>query len=58
MNYTMYLVVTMDKKRLSYFILHAYVIVIARFLGIYGSKPTRIRGRSPRTRAVYDAINP
>ena len=26
--------------------------------GIYGSKPTRVRGRSPRTRAVYVAINP
>ena len=35
-----------------------YVIVIARVLGIYGSKPTRVRGRSPRTRAVYVAINP
>ena len=34
------------------------VIVIARVLGIYGSKPTRVRGRSPRTRAVYVAINP
>ena len=33
------------------------VIVIARVLGIYGSKPTRVRGRSPRTRAVYVAIN-
>ena len=26
--------------------------------GIYGSKPTRAWGRSPRTRAVYVAINP
>ena len=26
--------------------------------GIYGSKPTRVRGRSQRTRAVYVAINP
>ena len=26
--------------------------------GIYGSKPTRVRGRSPRTREVYVAINP
>ena len=26
--------------------------------GIYGSKPTRVRGRSPRIRAVYVAINP
>ena len=34
-----------------------YVIVIARFLGIYGSKPTRVRGWSLRTRAVYDARN-
>ena len=25
---------------------------------IYGSKPTRVRGYSPRTRAVYVAINP
>ena len=37
---------------------HDYVIVIARVLGIYGSKPTRVRGRSPWTRAVYVAINP
>ena len=30
-----------------------YIIVIARVLGIYGSKPTRVRGW-----AVYVAINP
>ena len=26
--------------------------------GIYGSKLTQVRGRSPRTRAVYVTINP
>ena len=35
-----------------------YVIVIAQLPGIYGSKPTWVRGGSPRTRAVYVAINP
>ena len=33
------------------------VIIIARVLGIYGSKPNRVRGRSPRTRAVYVALH-
>ena len=35
-----------------------YVIVIARSPGIYGSKPSElVRGRSPRARLVYVAIN-
>ena len=33
-------------------------MVKGRSPGIYGSKPTLVRGRSPRTRAVYVAINP
>ena len=35
-----------------------YVVVRAQSSGIYGSKPTRVQGHSPRTRAVYVAINP
>ena len=35
-----------------------YVIVIGRVVGIYGSKLTRVRGRSPKTRGIYVAINP
>ena len=38
--------------------LSVLVIVIAQLPRIYGSKPTRVRGCSPRTRAVYVAINP
>ena len=34
-----------------------YIIVIAQLPGIYGSKPTQVRGHSPRTRVVYVAIN-
>ena len=35
-----------------------YVIVKAQLPGIYGSKPTRVRGCSLRTKVVYLAINP
>ena len=35
-----------------------YVIVIVQLSGIYGSKPTKSEGDSPRTRFVYVTINP
>ena len=35
-----------------------YIKVKAQLPGIYGSKLTRVQGRSLRTRAVYIAINP
>ena len=43
-----------------YIYIYIYIICYSYSTGpgIYGSKPTRVRGRSPRTRAVYVAINP